>query len=97
LHEDAHCARVPDVALYKVGLRRIGIRFRREIIKNGDDVVGLLNMGSRETMSYSRTSLENIATIGLQLGLALDRSKLALALSPDKHLIKERSCRKDRI
>jgi DNA-binding transcriptional ArsR family regulator len=55
-------------------------------LRIGEDVVGLLNMGGREEKDYSPTSLDNIATIGLQLGLAVDRSKLALALNPDKNL-----------
>ncbi|HEY3273554.1 MAG TPA: GAF domain-containing protein [Methanocella sp.] len=66
-------------------------------IRIDEDVVGLLNMGSRVEKTYSRTSLENIATIGLQLGLALDRSKLALSLAPDKHLTKERLGKKDKL
>jgi GAF domain-containing protein len=66
-------------------------------IRIGDDVVGLLNMGSREEKSYSPTSLENISTIGLQLGLALDRSRLALSLAPDKHLSKEGLGKRDKL
>lgn len=57
-------------------------------IRDGEAIVGLLNMGSRSEKSYSPTSLDNISTIGLHLGLALDRSKLALAAkpTPDKNL-----------
>ncbi|MCD1295601.1 diguanylate cyclase [Methanocella sp. CWC-04] len=50
-------------------------------IKSGDKIIGLLNMGSREEKHYSRMSLENLGSIGLQLGLALERSKLALKLT----------------
>ncbi|WP_424359891.1 GAF domain-containing protein [Methanocella sp. MCL-LM] len=46
----------------------------------GDEIVGLLNMGSRSYKPYSRMSLDNIASIGLQLGLALERTRLATAL-----------------
>jgi hypothetical protein len=66
-------------------------------IRLGEDVVGLLNIGSKEEKSYSRTSLENISTIGLQLGLALDRSRLALSLAPDKDLIKEGLGERDKL
>lgn len=54
----------------------------------GDEIVGLLNMGSRAYKPYSRMSLENIASIGLQLGLALERTRLATALGEqaDKNL-----------
>jgi hypothetical protein len=64
-------------------------------IRIGEDIVGLLNMGSRDEKSYSHTSLENISTIGLQLGLAVDRSRLSLAIPPNKDLTKERLRRKD--
>lgn len=49
-------------------------------IKNGDKVIGLLNMGSKENREYDRVSLENLGSIGLQLGIALERSKLAIRL-----------------
>ncbi|MDD3112720.1 MAG: GAF domain-containing protein [Methanofollis liminatans] len=49
-------------------------------IKYGGRVVGLLNMGSTEEKHYMQTSLENISSIGLQLGVALERSVLARAL-----------------
>jgi len=49
-------------------------------IKYGGRIVGLLNMGSREEKRYMQTSLENISSIGLQLGVALERSMLARAL-----------------
>jgi hypothetical protein len=63
----------------------------------GENVVGLLNRGSRGEKCYSRTSLENIAIIGLQPGLAPDRSKLVLVLTPDKHLTKEHSGKWDKL
>lgn len=47
-------------------------------IVSGDKIIGLLNMGSRNVKSYNQTSLENLSAIGLQLGLALEKSKLAL-------------------
>lgn len=50
-------------------------------IKIGDEVVGLLNMGSDREKRYMRTSLENLSSIGLQLGLALERSRLARELA----------------
>ncbi|SCG84873.1 GAF domain-containing protein [Methanobacterium congolense] len=49
-------------------------------IKTGDKIIGLLNMGSRKIKTYNKISLENLSSIGLQLGLALERSKLALKL-----------------
>ncbi len=80
----------PGYADLTADVRAAGVRTLLILpIRLGEDVVGLLNMGSKEEKDYSRTSLENIATIGLQLGLAVDRSKLALALNPDKHLTKE--------
>lgn len=54
----------------------------------GEEIVGLLNMGSRAYKPYSRMSLDNIASIGLQLGLALERTRLATELDgkAGKHL-----------
>ncbi len=49
-------------------------------IKSGNDIIGLLNMGSRHIKHYNDISLENLSSIGLQLGLALERSKLAIKL-----------------
>ena len=49
-------------------------------IKSGNDIIGLLNMGSRDIKHYNDISLENLSSIGLQLGLALERSKLAIKL-----------------
>ncbi len=49
-------------------------------IKIGNKVIGLLNMGSRDIREYDRVSLENLGSIGLQLGIALERSKLAIRL-----------------
>lgn len=46
-------------------------------IKSGRSIVGLLNMGSREVKKYNQVSLENLSSIGLQLGLALEVSKTA--------------------
>ncbi|MTK64232.1 MAG: GAF domain-containing protein [Methanobacterium sp.] len=46
-------------------------------IKSGRSIVGLLNMGSREVKKYNEVSLENLSSIGLQLGLALEVSKTA--------------------
>jgi hypothetical protein len=46
-------------------------------IKTGENVVGLLAMGSHEVKSYMQVSLDNIRSIGLQLGMALERSRLA--------------------
>lgn len=55
-------------------------------IRIGDEIVGLLNMGSTEEKHYTQTSLENISSIGLQLGMALERSRLARALEGDHTL-----------
>lgn len=52
-------------------------------IKSGNDIIGLLNMGSRQIKPYNTVSLENLSSIGLQLGLALERSKLAIKLKED--------------
>ena len=35
----------------------------------GDEIVGLLNLGSRSYKPYSRMSLDNVASIYMQLGL----------------------------
>ncbi len=47
-------------------------------IKSGEQIIGLLNMGSRKVKNYNKISLENLSSIGLQLGLALETSKVAL-------------------
>ncbi len=49
-------------------------------IKSGNEIIGLLNMGSRQIKPYNNVSIENLSSIGLQLGLALERSKLAIKL-----------------
>ncbi|WP_067051449.1 hypothetical protein [Methanofollis ethanolicus] len=49
-------------------------------IRIRDEIVGLLNMGSGDEKHYMATSLENISSIGLPPGMALDRSRLARAL-----------------
>ncbi|WP_421909200.1 GAF domain-containing protein [Methanolacinia petrolearia] len=49
-------------------------------IKVGDQIVGLVNMGSRAEKHYTQTSLDNLLSIGLQLGIALERSRLASTL-----------------
>ena len=57
-------------------------------IKSGEKIIGLLNMGSRDVKTYNKTSLENLSSIGLQLGLALERSRLAIQLqNKEKKLI----------
>ncbi len=57
-------------------------------IKSGNEIIGLLNMGSRHIKPYNNVSLENLSSIGLQLGLALERSKLAIKLKAEvsKHI-----------
>ena len=50
-------------------------------IKSGNDIIGFLNMGSRYIKHYNEISLENLSSIGLQLGLALEKSKLAIKLN----------------
>jgi GAF domain-containing protein len=52
-------------------------------IKTGNEIIGLLNMGSRQIKHYNNISLENLSSIGLQLGLALERSKLAIKLKAE--------------
>ena len=54
-------------------------------IKSGNDIIGLLNMGSRQIKHYNHTSLENLSSIGLQLGLALEKSKLAIKLKAESN------------
>jgi hypothetical protein len=49
-------------------------------IKSGTEIIGLLNMGSRQIKAYNDISLENLSSIGLQLGLAMERSNLAIKL-----------------
>jgi hypothetical protein len=53
-------------------------------IKSGSEIIGLLNMGSRQIKHYNATSLENLSSIGLQLGLALEKSRLAIKLKARK-------------
>jgi GAF domain-containing protein len=76
------CSRTPEYAkLLDPVIRERGVRTLLILpIKVGDRVVGLLNMGSREEKHYLPTSLENLSSIGLQLGIALERSRLARAL-----------------
>lgn len=52
-------------------------------IKSGSDIIGLLNMGSRQIKHYNKVSLENLSSIGLQLGLALEKSRLAIKLEAE--------------
>lgn len=49
-------------------------------IKNGNKIIGLLNMASHQIKTYNKISLENLSSIGLQLGIALERSRLAIKL-----------------
>ncbi|WP_292368440.1 GAF domain-containing protein [Methanoregula sp. UBA64] len=65
-----------DPAVQKSGVRTILII----PIRNGDTVEGLLNMGSPEERPYLPASLDTLATLGLQLGTALERSRFARAL-----------------
>ncbi|MGF7117657.1 GAF domain-containing protein [Methanobacterium oryzae] len=44
-------------------------------IKSGEEIIGLLNMGSKQIKPYNEISLENLSSIGLQLGVALERSR----------------------
>jgi hypothetical protein len=52
-------------------------------VKKGNEIIGLLNMGSRQIKPYNNISLENLSSIGLQLGLALERSRLAIKLKAE--------------
>jgi hypothetical protein len=54
-------------------------------IKSGDNIIGLLNMGSRQIKHYNDISLENLSSIGLQLGLALEKSRLAIKLKVESN------------
>jgi hypothetical protein len=53
-------------------------------IRIGDTVEGLLNMGSPKEKQYLPASLDTIATLGLQLGTALERSRFVRALESRK-------------
>lgn len=46
-------------------------------IKSGENIIGLLNMGSRKVKNYNEITLENLSSIGLQLGLALEITRSA--------------------
>lgn len=46
-------------------------------IKSGNRIIGLLNMGSRKIKNYNEVTLENLSSIGLQLGLALEITRSA--------------------
>ena len=52
-------------------------------IKSGEEIIGLLNMGSSDIKHYNDISLQNISSIGLQLGLALEKSRLAIKLKTE--------------
>ena len=54
-------------------------------IKSGSDIIGLLNMGSRHIKHYNNISLENLSSVGLQLGLALEKSRLAIKLKAESN------------
>jgi hypothetical protein len=54
-------------------------------IKSGNEIIGLLNMGSRHIKHYNNISLENLSSIGLQLGLALEKSRLAIKLQAESN------------
>jgi hypothetical protein len=54
-------------------------------IKSGSEIIGLLNMGSRHIKHYNSISLENLSSIGLQLGLALEKSRLAIKLKTESN------------
>jgi len=62
-----------DPVISKAGIKSLLIM----PIKSGDRIIGLLNMGSRKIKNYNDISLENLSSIGLQLGLALEVSKAA--------------------
>ncbi|UTB32442.1 MAG: GAF domain-containing protein [Methanobacterium sp. ERen5] len=62
-----------DSVISKAGIKSLLIL----PIKSGDRIIGLLNMGSRKIKKYNNISLENLSSIGLQLGLALEVSKAA--------------------
>lgn len=47
-------------------------------IKSGDRIMGLVNMGTRQVKTYNQTSLENLSSVGLQLGLALEKTRNAI-------------------
>ena len=63
-----------DSVISKAGIKSLLIM----PIKSGDRIIGLLNMGSRKIKNYNNISLENLSSIGLQLGLALEVSKAAV-------------------
>ncbi|MBU4536167.1 MAG: GAF domain-containing protein [Euryarchaeota archaeon] len=69
-----------DPAIRESGIKTLLIL----LIKSGNKIIGLLNMGSRQIKAYNEVSLENLGSIGLQLGLALERSKLAIKLKAEK-------------
>jgi hypothetical protein len=54
-------------------------------IKSGEDIIGILNMGSMQIKTYNTISLENLSSIGLQLGVALERSRLAIKLKSENY------------
>ncbi len=71
----------PEYAVLDGEIKANGVRTMLVLpIVAGSEIVGLLNMGSRAYKPYTRMSLDNIASIGLQLGLALERTRLAIAL-----------------
>lgn len=65
-----------DPAIAKNGIKTLLII----PIKSGDRIMGLLNMGSRQVKNYNQTSLENLSSIGLQLGLALEKTRNAIEI-----------------
>lgn len=69
-----------DPAIYTSGVKTLLIL----PIKTGNRIIGLLNMGSRQIKSYNEISLENLSSIGLQLGTALEKSKIAIKLNQNQ-------------
>ncbi len=63
----------PDIT--KIGVKTILVL----PIRFGSTILGFLNMGSREEKIYHKGSLDNISSLGMQLGIALERTRLAHA------------------
>ena len=62
-----------DPVIFRSGIKSLLIL----PIKSGENIIGLLNMGSRKIKNYNKVTLENLSSIGLQLGLALEMTRSA--------------------
>ncbi|PWR74237.1 GAF domain-containing protein [Methanospirillum lacunae] len=77
----------PEFAALGPDIEQIGVKTILVLpIRVGNTILGLLNMGSREEKIYYKGSLDNISSLGMQLGIALERTRLAHAAISGNHV-----------